>query len=147
MSLKLIVVLLIVLAIYIGSLEQMRAVMRRPTNSAKGALQARRNTLTGDVLAFNLGINQVQGYIHQVKQAQRGKAGSAPETLKATVQAQASLDLAIAAQKELDSTLPSADSDTALQICELKLDMARFHIRNARAIILPHIKSDDDEHP
>lgn len=135
-----IIAIVICLAIFVGSLEQARILMRRQTTNPKSAFEARRNTLRGDLAALILGINQVQGYINQVKEEQTEDAA------KVAAEAQTRLNQAIAIKQEAEVSLEKADSETAVSICALRLDMARFHVRSARTLIENH-KAANDEDP
>jgi hypothetical protein len=139
MSHGLIISLLICLAIFFGSLEQARIVLRRQQKPPSGALEARRNTLHGELKALVLGINQVQSYINQLKKDEDEAA------TKVASEAQAMLDKAKTIQQEVEGSLDQAKSDNAVQICALKLDQARFHVHHARLFIENHTGLDEED--
>ena len=142
MSHSLIIVLLICLAIFVGTLEQARIVLRQKTFPNPGsALAARRNTLQGDLNALALGIKQVQAYIDAL-QADREAAVVAART-----KSQISLDKAKDLHKQVSESLDKADTDTALKICDLKIDTGRFHVRQARALVEPLQRTTDGDDP
>jgi hypothetical protein len=139
MSIKLIIILVIVLAIYVGTLEQARAIFRRQSSKPSGAIEASRNTLRGDLASLLLGINQVQGYIDALQ------SEPSEQAVKVAVQAQTSLDKAKVIKEEVALSIEKAQTGTALEICSLRLDQARFHVRSARSLIENHKGPDEDE--
>jgi hypothetical protein len=138
MNYGLIFALVICLAIFVGSIEQARIIMRRQTPPPKPSFEAQRNTLRGEVAALVLGINQVQGYINKLK----GEQSEA--IVKACTEAQSILGKASAIKQEVEVSLEKAESDTAVQICTLRLDQARFHVRIARNLVEKHIGQDNE---
>ena len=59
-----IICIVICVAIFVGTIEQARAVLRQKTWPPRAnPVEAKRNTLRGDLSALILGIGQVQGYI------------------------------------------------------------------------------------
>jgi hypothetical protein len=138
MSHGLIITVLVCLAIFFGSLEQARIILRRQPKIHPDAIEARRNTLRGDLSALVLGIKQVQGYIDKLKNKQ------SEESLNVSAEAQTILDKANAIKQEVEGSLEKAQSETAIQICALRLDQARFHVRNARSLIEKHTGLDDE---
>jgi hypothetical protein len=129
MSHGLIIAVIICLAIFFGSLEQARIVLRRQQNRPTTAPEARRNTLRGELVALGVGITQVQGYIDALKTDQ------SEAVVKVVLEAQTGLDRAKTIKQEIQDSLDKADSETALQICALKLDQARFYVHHARTAI------------
>jgi len=129
MSHGLIISVIICLAIFFGSLQQARIVLRRQQNRPTTAPEAKRNTLRGELVALGLGITQVQGYIDALKTDQSEAA------VKVVFEAQPGLDRAKTIKEEVEDSLDKAESDTALQICALRLDQARFYVHRARTAI------------
>jgi len=136
----LIIALLVCLAIFLGTLEQARIILRRQPNSNSGGIEAKRNTLRGELAALGLGIKQVQGYIDAPK------ADQAEAAVKVSAEAQTGLDRAKTIKQEVEDSLEKAKSDTAMQIYALKLDQARFHVHQARIVIENHT-GDPDKDP
>jgi len=137
------VILLVCAGIFFGSLEQARAVMRRQQKNTGGLLEAKKNTIRGDIAALALGIKQVQGYIDALK---TGKDQS-DAAVKVAADAQTSLDKAVSLKQQVEDALDKANSENAVQICALRLDQARFHVRQARNSVQAHtgVNEDDDD--
>jgi|GEM_PF-669685 len=145
------VILLVCAGIFFGSLEQARAVMRRQQKNPGGLLEAKKNTIRGDIAALTLGIKQVQGYIDALKSGKNQAKDQSPDQSEAAVkvaaEAQASLDKAASLKQQVEDALDKADSENAVQICALRMDQARFHVRQARSSVqnFTGVDNDDDD--
>ena len=135
----LIIAVVICLAIFLGTLEQARLVLRSQQKPNTGNFEARRNTMRGELTALLLGINQVQGYVDDLKKDESEAA------VKIITEAQAMLDKAKTIEQEVAASLDKADSENAMEICALKLDQARFHVHRARILVENHTGQDEDE--
>ncbi|MBS2010101.1 MAG: hypothetical protein JST01_23835 [Cyanobacteria bacterium SZAS TMP-1] len=148
-GLTLVIVLLVCTGIFVGSIEQARAVMRRQQKNPGGLLEAKKNTIRGDISALALGIKQVQGYIDALKADQakikNPDPAQAAAAAKAAADAQASLDKAASLKKQVEDALDKADTDNAVKICELRLDQARLHVRQARSAVQTFTGADDND--
>jgi len=140
-------ILLVCAGIFFGSLEQARAVMRRQQNNAGGLLEAKKNTIRGDLSALALGIKQVQGYIDALKTGKYQSTDQAEAAVKIAADAQTSLDKAASLKQQVEDALDKADTDNAVQICALRLDQARLHVRQARSAVqnFTGVDNDDDD--
>jgi len=140
MSLSLILALLFCFGIFFGSLEQARILMRRQSQKkTNDSSAAKRNSLHDELDALALGIRQVQGYIDTVQ-----KAKKSVDSLAAAAQAQPLLDKAKRHRSEVEGILDQADSETAIKICDAKLDQARFYVRQARSLVEKLAEDEED---
>lgn len=109
----------------------------RDEPSATGPLEAKRNTLRGELHDLGLGIRQVQGYINALK----GEEKSVQELRTA---AQEELDKASRLKSEIEPVLDGATTEAQVDGFALGLEEARLHVRKARAKALS-LKDDEDE--
>jgi biopolymer transport protein ExbB/TolQ len=102
------------------------------------SVEARKNTLTGDLQNLSLGISQVQGYIDKMEPA---KDQTQADLAKLKLRAQNQLDQAKSLQTTLVADLEKASTDPELDMVEDKMEAARVFIRAARH--LSHVEDED----
>jgi hypothetical protein len=129
-----IICIVVCIAIFVGTIEQARLVLRQKTWPPKAnPVEAKRNTLRGELSSLLLGVNQVQGYIDFLK---GDKTTAAIQVIREACDgADKGLTRARELHKQVSEALPQADSENAVQICALKLDTARLYVRRARAAV------------
>lgn len=102
-----------------------------------GPVEAKRNTLRGELHDLGLGIRQVQGYIDALK-------GDETSVQELRVAAQEELDKASKLASEIEPVLDNATTEAQIDGFALGLEEARTHVRKARAKALS-LKDDEDE--
>ena len=103
-----------------------------------GTVEAKKNTLRGEIHSLDLGIRQVQGYIDQLK-------GEEQEIKEARSAATAELLKASELKGSIEAAVETASTDTQVDGLALGLEQARSHVRKARSLSLHETQEEDED--
>lgn len=106
------------------------------STAAHGENEAMKNTLRHQIHDLGLGINQVQGYINNLK-------GEGTELAEVRKLAQSELDKASALKATIEGAIDGATTEAQIAAFATGLEQARVHVRKARATALS--ESNEDE--
>jgi hypothetical protein len=105
---------------------------------ASGNVEAKKNTLRGEVHSLELGIRQVQGYIDHLK-------GEEEEIKEARSAATAELLKASELKGSIEAAIETSTTEAQVDGLALGLEQARSHVRKARSLSLHEQHQEDDE--